>query len=117
MCALPEEKYNVRYCDIHFGMLLLTTFQRLGFAHRCPCQGFAEMMQHQMTIKVSTGDADTGEVQSFCAQEQPPPHVSRCVSLSMITTHRVERLAKRTRKVDRLVAVPNQHDVRLLRIL
>ena len=48
----------------------------------CHGQGLAELVQLRMTVKVCTGDADAGEVESMCAQEQVLPHVRIFVRLS-----------------------------------
>ena len=63
------------------------------------------MMKQRMTIKVSTGTADPGEVESFCTQGQPPPQVRHFVSLATTTNCGRDHLTKYFRKVDRFMAV------------
>eukprot|EP00752_Nemacystus_decipiens_P005054 g4589.t1 len=37
--------------------------------------GFAEIVDYRMTVKVCCGNVDADEVESFCAQVQPPPEL------------------------------------------
>ena len=86
------------------GMLPLSSFQLLVFSHLCPGQGFAEMMEHRTTIKLSTGDLDASEVESFCAEEQPSPQVRRCVSFSATIDHIKHLMTSSVYKTHRVYA-------------
>lgn len=39
-------------------------------------QGFAEIVDYRMTVKICCGEVDTDEVESFCAQVEAPPEVT-----------------------------------------
>ena len=62
------------------------------------------MMEHRTTIKLSTGDLDASEVESFCAEEQPSPQVRRCVSFSATIDHIKHLMTSSVYKTHRVYA-------------